>query len=212
MLSRWSPRPRSRPARWSTAGTASPCCTPRPPRVGGLDLGFVPGDGGLAAAAMAAGRRSTSCSCSAPTRSTSSPGAFVVYLGTHGDRGAHRADVILPGAAYTEKAGDLRQHRGPRADGRPRRLPAGRCARGLGDPARAVRRARPAAALRLAAAAARHAVRAPSASRHRSTPSRPAAPTTCERSRRSAAASTRRRSSRRSRTSISPIRSRARPR
>jgi len=29
----------------------------------------------------------------------------VVYVGTHGDRGAHRADVILPGAAYTEKSG-----------------------------------------------------------------------------------------------------------
>jgi len=29
----------------------------------------------------------------------------VVYLGTHGDRGAHRADVILPGAAYPEKSG-----------------------------------------------------------------------------------------------------------
>src|SRR5439155_17674598 len=33
------------------------------------------------------------------------PGAFVIYQGTHGDRGAHRADVILPGAAYTEKSG-----------------------------------------------------------------------------------------------------------
>ena len=33
------------------------------------------------------------------------PGAFVVYIGSHGDRGAHRADVILPGAAYTEKTG-----------------------------------------------------------------------------------------------------------
>ena len=33
------------------------------------------------------------------------PGAFVIYQGSHGDRGAHRADVILPGAAYTEKAG-----------------------------------------------------------------------------------------------------------
>ena len=32
-------------------------------------------------------------------------GAFVVYIGTHGDNGAHRADVILPGAAYTEKSG-----------------------------------------------------------------------------------------------------------
>jgi NADH-quinone oxidoreductase subunit G len=32
-------------------------------------------------------------------------GTFVVYIGTHGDRGAHRADVVLPGAAYTEKSG-----------------------------------------------------------------------------------------------------------
>lgn len=32
-------------------------------------------------------------------------GAFVVYQGSHGDRGAHRADVILPGAAYTEEQG-----------------------------------------------------------------------------------------------------------
>jgi NADH-quinone oxidoreductase subunit G len=31
-------------------------------------------------------------------------GTFVVYIGTHGDAGAHRADVILPGAAYTEKS------------------------------------------------------------------------------------------------------------
>eukprot|EP00186_Timspurckia_oligopyrenoides_P003111 CAMPEP_0182442062 /NCGR_PEP_ID=MMETSP1172-20130603/1039_1 /TAXON_ID=708627 /ORGANISM="Timspurckia oligopyrenoides, Strain CCMP3278" /LENGTH=554 /DNA_ID=CAMNT_0024636753 /DNA_START=79 /DNA_END=1743 /DNA_ORIENTATION=- len=30
---------------------------------------------------------------------------FVVYQGHHGDRGASRADLILPGAAYTEKAG-----------------------------------------------------------------------------------------------------------
>lgn len=32
-------------------------------------------------------------------------GAFVIYQGSHGDRGAHRADVILPGAAYTEETG-----------------------------------------------------------------------------------------------------------
>ncbi len=54
-----------------------------------------------------------------------------------------------------EKSGDLRQHRRPGAAGQPRRVPAGRCAGGLGDPARAVRRARPQAALRLAGAAAR---------------------------------------------------------
>ncbi len=34
-----------------------------------------------------------------------SKGAFVIYQGSHGDRGAHRADVILPGAAYTEESG-----------------------------------------------------------------------------------------------------------
>ena len=32
-------------------------------------------------------------------------GAFVIYQGHHGDRGAAAADVILPGAAYTEKSG-----------------------------------------------------------------------------------------------------------
>jgi NADH-quinone oxidoreductase subunit G len=32
------------------------------------------------------------------------PGAFVIYIGTHGDRGATRADVVLPGAAYPEKS------------------------------------------------------------------------------------------------------------
>jgi NADH-quinone oxidoreductase subunit G len=36
---------------------------------------------------------------------TAGSGAFTVYLGAHGDRGAHTADVILPGAAYTEKNG-----------------------------------------------------------------------------------------------------------
>ena len=33
------------------------------------------------------------------------PGAFVIYQGSHGDRGAHRADIVLPGAAYTEENG-----------------------------------------------------------------------------------------------------------
>ena len=31
--------------------------------------------------------------------------AFVIYQGSHGDRGAHRADIILPAAAYTEENG-----------------------------------------------------------------------------------------------------------
>ncbi len=36
---------------------------------------------------------------------TIADGPFVIYQGSHGDRGAHRADVILPGAAYTEESG-----------------------------------------------------------------------------------------------------------
>ena len=78
--------------------------------------------------------------CSAPTASTpraSRPTTFVIYQGHHGEAAAARADVILPGAAYTEKDGDLGEHRGPRAARPPRRLPAGRGARGLEDHPRA---------------------------------------------------------------------------
>jgi NADH-quinone oxidoreductase subunit G len=74
-------------------------------RVGGLDLGFVPGDGGLDALSMAkAGALDLLFNLGADEIEIE-PGAFVVYIGTHGDRGAHRADVILPGAAYPEKTG-----------------------------------------------------------------------------------------------------------
>jgi len=74
-------------------------------RVGGLDLGLVPGEGGLDAPAMAkAGALDVLVNLGADEIEVQ-PGAFVVYIGTHGDRGAHRADVILPGAAYTEKTG-----------------------------------------------------------------------------------------------------------
>ncbi len=74
-------------------------------RVGALDLGFVPGEGGLDAAAMArAGSLDVLFNLGADEIDIG-PGAFVIYQGTHGDRGAHRADVILPGAAYTEKSG-----------------------------------------------------------------------------------------------------------
>jgi NADH-quinone oxidoreductase subunit G len=73
-------------------------------RVGGLDIGFVPGDGGLAAAAMADGGVDVLFLLGADEIEVESR-AFVIYVGTHGDRGAHRADVILPGAAYTEKSG-----------------------------------------------------------------------------------------------------------
>jgi NADH-quinone oxidoreductase subunit G len=71
--------------------------------VGALDIGFVPG--GLSAAQMTTfGTLDVLFSLGADEIKVPD-GTFVVYIGTHGDRGAHRADVILPGAAYTEKSG-----------------------------------------------------------------------------------------------------------
>ncbi len=73
-------------------------------RVGALDLGFVPGEGGLDAQAMANGGVDVLFNLGADEIEIGG-GPFVVYIGSHGDRGAHRANVILPGAAYTEKSG-----------------------------------------------------------------------------------------------------------
>jgi NADH-quinone oxidoreductase subunit G len=77
-------------------------------RVGGLDLGLVPGSDGLDVAgiltAAAAGEMEVVYLLGADEIDTSRLGkAFVIYQGHHGDAGAHRADVVLPGAAYTEK-------------------------------------------------------------------------------------------------------------
>jgi len=76
-------------------------------RVGALDLGFVPGPGGKALPAMLGGGVDLLWLLGADEFDTAAIGAdtFVVYQGHHGDRGADRADVILPGAAYTEKGG-----------------------------------------------------------------------------------------------------------
>lgn len=75
-------------------------------RVGGLELGLVPGEGGLDATAMLAGGVEVLFLLGADEIDTSGIGnSFVIYQGSHGDTGAHAADVILPGAAYAEKAG-----------------------------------------------------------------------------------------------------------
>lgn len=77
-------------------------------RVGGLDVKFVPGEGGLdtdgIVAAAGRGDIEVVYLLGADEIDTNGLGdAFVIYQGHHGDAGAHRADVILPGAAYTEK-------------------------------------------------------------------------------------------------------------
>ncbi|CAN0546742.1 unnamed protein product, partial [Laminaria digitata] len=79
-------------------------------RVGGLDLGFVPGEGGRSTNAIldgaAAGEVDVVYLLGADEIDTAKlEKAFVVYQGHHGDAGAHCADVILPGSAYTEKNG-----------------------------------------------------------------------------------------------------------
>ncbi len=76
-------------------------------RVGGLDLGFLPGEGAMDAKALLSGGADLLWLLGADEEAVRNIPAqsFVVYQGHHGDAGAARADVILPGAAYTEKDG-----------------------------------------------------------------------------------------------------------
>nr|WP_298684207.1 NADH-quinone oxidoreductase subunit NuoG [uncultured Dongia sp.] len=79
-------------------------------RVGGLELGFVPQSGGRDVNGILDGAQKGEIEIvyllGADEIDTNRLGsAFVIYQGHHGDRGAHRADVVLPGAAYTEKDG-----------------------------------------------------------------------------------------------------------
>jgi NADH-quinone oxidoreductase subunit G len=74
-------------------------------RVGALDIGFTAGSGGLNAAQMNTFGTLDVLFLLGADEVKVPDGVFVVYIGTHGDAGAHRADVILPGAAYTEKSG-----------------------------------------------------------------------------------------------------------
>ncbi|MDA0780828.1 MAG: NADH-quinone oxidoreductase subunit NuoG [Rickettsiales bacterium] len=79
-------------------------------RVGGLDMGFLPSGEGVPTKKILKECEENKIEflylLGADEIDMSKLGkAFVVYQGHHGDSGAHRADVILPGAAYTEKSG-----------------------------------------------------------------------------------------------------------
>ncbi|MDE2184758.1 MAG: NADH-quinone oxidoreductase subunit G [Alphaproteobacteria bacterium] len=79
-------------------------------RVAALDLGFLPGKGGRDVAGIVDGAQKGEIDFIYLLGADEFPAdklgrAFVVYQGTHGDLGANNADVILPGAAYTEKDG-----------------------------------------------------------------------------------------------------------
>jgi NADH-quinone oxidoreductase subunit G len=76
-------------------------------RVGALDIGFLPGSGGKSTAEMLDGGVDLLWLLGADELETKAiaPETYVIYQGHHGDAGAARADLILPGAAYTEKHG-----------------------------------------------------------------------------------------------------------
>jgi len=99
-------------------------------RVAGLDLGLVPGEDGRDVAGIldgaAAGEIEVVYLLGADELDTSKlANAFVIYQGHHGDAGAHAADVILPGAAYTEKDGTYANTEGRVQRGRRATFPPG---------------------------------------------------------------------------------------
>jgi NADH-quinone oxidoreductase subunit G len=99
-------------------------------RVAALDLGFLPGEGGRDVAAIVDGAQKGEIDfiylLGADEFDVAHLGrAFVVYQGSHGDAGAHHADVILPGAAYTEKDGLYANFEGRVQRGRRAAFPPG---------------------------------------------------------------------------------------
>ncbi len=81
-------------------------------RVGGLDVGFLPKEGGKGFSDIVAGTKDGSIEAlfllgADEFNAHVNIGwkSFVIYQGHHGDHAAQRADIILPAAAYTEKDG-----------------------------------------------------------------------------------------------------------
>jgi NADH-quinone oxidoreductase subunit G len=81
-------------------------------RIGALDIGFVPQDGGLNAYGILSETQNNGLDVlyllgvdEFNVGASIGKDTFVIYQGHHGDQGAARADVILPGVAYTEKDG-----------------------------------------------------------------------------------------------------------
>jgi NADH-quinone oxidoreductase subunit G len=96
-------------------------------QVGALDVGFVPGEGGQDMAGMLAGGVDALWLLGASDFDAARipAGTFVVYQGHHGEAAAARADVILPGAAYTEKEGTYVNTEGRVQRGRLATMPPG---------------------------------------------------------------------------------------
>lgn len=73
-------------------------------RVGLMDIGFLPQNNGLNTNAMLSGKLDTLVLLGADEIDVPN-GAFTIYIGSHGDRGAHRADLVLPATGFAEEDG-----------------------------------------------------------------------------------------------------------
>ncbi len=99
-------------------------------RAGGLELGIVPADGGLDAGGMLAAARAGGLDFvyllgADEVDPDAFRDTFTVYQGHHADRGARYADVVLPGAAYTEQAATYVNTEGRPQQARPAHPPPG---------------------------------------------------------------------------------------
>ena len=99
-------------------------------RVAGLDIGAVPGKGGLSAADMLAAAQDGSLKLlwllgADELDMNGLEKCFTVYQGHHGDAGAHAADLVLPAAAWTEKNGLYVNFEGRVQEGRRAVFPPG---------------------------------------------------------------------------------------
>ncbi len=99
-------------------------------RVAGLELGLLPGEGGRDVEGILAGAEAGEIDVvwliGADEIDTARLAkATVIYQGHHGDAGAHVADVVLPGAAYTEKDGTWVNTEGRVQHGRRAAFPPG---------------------------------------------------------------------------------------
>ena len=135
---RWPPSSRRISARSRTAGTALRVLHDTASRVGALDIGFAGGAGGLNAAQMTTfGTLDVLFLLGADEIKVAGRHLRGLYRHPWRPRRASRRRDPA-GRGLHRKVRHLRQHRRPGADGQPRRVPAGRGARGLGDHPRAV--------------------------------------------------------------------------
>ncbi|MEN9873483.1 MAG: hypothetical protein RL186_380 [Pseudomonadota bacterium] len=74
-------------------------------RVGALDVGFLPAKGGLDTKAMLQQGALDTLLLLGADEVAVPAGPYVIYVGSHGDAGANRADLVVPAPAYTEKSG-----------------------------------------------------------------------------------------------------------